>query len=110
MKPNYVSTMNYLYQHAGLGGADRYYLDHEDCWQHLPCRRGGADCAQWDQDPRSRWLALQDGPLSEAFRLGYSSGTHAALDETALQEAPAGGASPRNFIYVAVFHGGVGSS
>ena len=84
-KPNYYSVMNYLYQMTGLpravgqGVSDRY-----DYWvsnyygETVPGYSGA------NPFPESK---IEDGPFSSSFKLDYSDGTGAALDENALDES-----------------------
>ncbi len=80
-KPNYLSVMNYLYQLVGLpqiGNAegDRYYLQY-----------GGATgaCAQGAPGLDNPGQ-LVNGPGTANFRLDYSDGSGAALDQSSLDE------------------------
>jgi hypothetical protein len=74
-KPNHYSVMNYLYQFAGLSdtpdsahAADRYYLANN--------LKGITFCG-----------LAENSPCTAAFRMDYSDGSGAALDENKLLEA-----------------------
>jgi hypothetical protein len=71
-KPNYVSSMNYEYQIVGL--------DHDDDGDVYACEMGYGACV------------YDNNYFTTAFKLGYSRGGRAELDETNLAE-PAGWAS-----------------
>lgn len=76
-KPNYYSTMNYLYQLMGLGTdaksiapVERYYLSKQ--------------AHGFDWDSRCK---MEGGPCSANFRISYSDGIGADLDEKLLLES-----------------------
>ncbi|MFT3838685.1 MAG: hypothetical protein QM723_17025 [Myxococcaceae bacterium] len=82
-KPNYLSVMNYLYQLVGLpvigtNEGDRYY------WFY------GGDTGLCSSDPPAvtGLLQLTQGPAAApgTFRLDYSDGSGAPLDQSALDE------------------------
>lgn len=74
-KPNHYSVMNYMYQFAGLSStpdsvhaAERYYLANG--------LKGKTFCG-----------LLENSPCTSAFRMDYSDGLGAPIDERALSEA-----------------------
>ncbi len=76
-KPNYISIMNYLYQLSGLptdgvSEGDRYYFD-------------------YDPDPYVHGIAfysdLTNGPDKTTFKLDYSGGTAANINENSITES-----------------------
>ena len=74
-KPNHYSVMNYMYQFAGLSdtpdsahAAERYYLAHS--------LKGITFCG-----------LSENSPCTAAFRMDYSNGAGAPLDEAWLSEA-----------------------
>ncbi|MGL4605098.1 MAG: hypothetical protein ACRCU9_13215, partial [Iodobacter sp.] len=76
-KPNYYSTMNYLYQLMGLGTdpksiapVERYYLS--------------LQAHGFDWNSRCK---IEGGPCSADFRISYSDGTGADLNEKLLFES-----------------------
>jgi len=78
-KPNYVSVMNYMYQLSGLptignGEGDRYAL-----------YQGG----QGHACGVTSWAQLKNGPNVDPslFRIDYSDGSSATLDESSLNDA-----------------------
>lgn len=74
-KPNHYSVMNYMYQFAGLSStpssvhaAERYYLANG--------LKGKTFCG-----------LMENSPCTDAFRMDYSDGSGAEIDETKLSEA-----------------------
>lgn len=74
-KPNHLSVMNYMYQFAGLSAtpdspdaAERYYLANG--------LKGISFCG-----------LKENSPCTDAFRMDYSDGLGAALDESRLSES-----------------------
>lgn len=74
-KPNHLSVMNYMYQFAGLSAtpdspdaAERYYLAN--------ALKGVSFCG-----------LKENSPCTDAFRMDYSDGLGAALDESRLSES-----------------------
>ena len=84
-KPNYFSTMNYLYQISGLptltGNSfnQRYYY-----W--LTNYQGASAAGYSSAKPFPESL-LDDGPQSASFRIDYSDGSGQPIDENALNES-----------------------
>lgn len=75
-KPNYLSTMNYLYDLAGLpkigaSEGDRYYYEYA-----IACGSHGVDTIG----------DLEDGPTTTRFVIDYSDGSSAPIDEANIDE------------------------
>ena len=84
-KPNYPSVMNYFYQISGLpdlrsrGISQRYYY-----WLTNYQNQSANGYTPANPFPES---ALDDGPQSATFKIDYSDGRSAQLDESSLLEA-----------------------
>lgn len=87
-KPNYISIMNYLHQFTGIGAsltdstaADRYLYQTQGLYG--PVRF--TDCDQVGGNPPG-WTTLTNSPCSAAFKIDFSDGSGAALDEANIDE------------------------
>lgn len=91
-KPNYLSIMNYLYQLSGVptdatgtDAIERYYYQQND-WNGVvvpDTRTLNATFKAYTYPV----AAVPHGPTQDSFRIDYSDGSSANLDESALSEA-----------------------
>ncbi len=92
-KPNYLSVMNYLYSFSGVptsgtnsDAIERYYQDRNYLGSGVEVPNTLVPNTRYS--PKSYPdSALPNGPTTDTFKVDYSNGTGASLDENALIES-----------------------
>jgi len=92
-KPNYLSIMNYLYQLNGVPtdgtGTDaiEHYYYYQNNWNNATVPNTRQANSFYSQGNYYPYTAVPNGPATNSFKVDYSNGSSANLDESALDES-----------------------